>query len=1060
MDSSGTKASGAIAAVQQAAATGGPAAGTAPASATAAAGTNGSARAGSNALPAAPRAAPAQQDQHQNYPTPRTRIYYNPELSKFSLGEDHPMVPHRLHLTHRLAELWGLFEDPAVKVVREYPPATTDQLRRFHTDEYIAFLEYLDTLDLANMSVEEQQELLGEDLALFGLSVCRPSVLPGAEDGSATALVQQPAPLSRGTAAAAPPRGAAATGPASRPPQQQQAQRLPTQQPQRPKPEPLTQSGNVGRQQLPASATAAQQQVVKMEPKVEPKPSPTIEDVHVPPQLIALAMQLLTKLAPTGNTTLTPAQHQQLITYLRQHQLQMQQKLAAAAPAGTTAAAARGGAGGGAGAAGVRPALTMVRPGQVVPPGKLGQPGPSGGGGGSGSKKRKAESSAGGGKGGKGGGGGGSGNNKKRSKKKRRTSYSEDDDEEEEISDEDDDPPTGATQAADGVAVGAGAAAAGAHSRPSRQAATAVAALTNAVRRTEAEESDDDDSDEDDDEDDDDEGGDCPIFPGLLRYVGLQAAGSILAARDLASGLCDVAVHWGGGMHHGMPYRAFGFCYVNDLVLAILELMSGCGRVLYIDIDVHHGDGVETAFKRSEKVLSISLHKWDDGRLQATNDTLNHGKPQRPVFFPGTGKKNDLGEGQGKYFTVNVPLQDDITDDSYFHVYKAVVKTAFERFKPQAVVLQCGCDSVAGDKLGRFNLSIRGHARCVELVRDLCRTGGVEGGPPPPANPARGGSQWRVPLLVTGGGGYTPPLVARCWALETAVLLGRQLGEVMPPAVAKAEDLSDLGPSYFKEPGLSRPPTCNYHMCLDTIMLPHMHKQMDSDYSLSRLAAYLTSNMQRINIRDGIPASGDAATAGDDGAAADGQATAKDGDTGKDGATGAATGSSKSKSRKSAVASGPGVADPLKHLTAPTGYPDAEEYIQDQKDRVVGGAPWAAKMPPPPVVRGRKSGAAAGGSGSRSGAAAPGGKNAPAGPAGGGKGGGVSAAGAAVIKAATGGGEAAAAGGATHGTTAAAFVPVQVPGIPVIRPYKPKVATPGAAPAVAAAPAPTAAAGQ
>ncbi|GIL95959.1 hypothetical protein Vretimale_1876 [Volvox reticuliferus] len=281
----------------------------------------------------------------------------------------------------------------------------------------------------------------------------------------------------------------------------------------------------------------------------------------------------------------------------------------------------------------------------------------------------------------------------------------------------------------------------------------------------------------------------------------------------------------------------------------------------------------------------------------------------------------------------------------------------------------------------------------------------------------------------------------------------------MPPAVAKAEDLSDLGPSYFKEPGLSRPPTCNYHMCLDSIMLPHLHKQMDSDYSLSRLAAYLTSNMQRINIRDGIPPAGDAGGGGDDGAAADGQAAGKDGDAAKDGAaTGAAAGSSKSKSRKSAAASGPGVADPLKHLTAPTGYPDAEEYIQDQKDRVAAGAPWVVKMPPPPVVRGRKSSAAAGG-GNRSGSAAGGGKNASAGPAGGGKSGGISAAGAAVIKAATGGGEAAA-GGAAHGTIAAAFVPVQVPGIPVIRPYKPKVTTPAAAPAAAAASAPAAAAGQ
>ncbi|GFR45185.1 hypothetical protein Agub_g6573 [Astrephomene gubernaculifera] len=998
---------------------------TSPAAAAGTAAAPGPASAPAAAPSSAAAARPQQQPPQpapQSFTTPRTRIYYNPELSEFSLGDDHPMVPHRLHLTHRLAELWGLFDDPAVQLVQDYAPATPDQLRRFHTDEYIAFLEYLDTLDLASMSVEEQQELLGDDLALFGLSVCRPAV-PQEEEDEEAAAAAGPGPGSAVAVKSEQQRASASRQQQDQRQQQQQRQRAKSESQQQPMRQPKAEAkpgGQVG----PWNGGSGQQ----------------IEPV-VPPQLLALATQLVVKLVPLSNQQLTPAQQQQLLVYLKQQLQQQNAPIATSQPP-------RGGFGSG----GSRP-LTMVRPGQTQPYGKGGQQS-----GGSGSKKRKAD--------GGGGGGKGKGGSKKNAKgRRRRSSYSEDDDDDDEMSEEDEDASPAAQQPQPAACAGATGS-----SRPSRQAATAVAALTNAVRKTEAEESEEEESEEDEDEDDDDEGGDCPIFPGLLRYVGLQAAGSILAARDLASGACDVAVHWGGGMHHGMPYRAFGFCYVNDLVLAILELMAGCGRVLYIDVDVHHGDGVETAFKRSEKVLSISLHKWDDGRLQASIDTLNHGKPQRPVFFPGTGKKNDLGEGSGKYYTVNVPLQDDIADESYFNVYKAVVKTAFERFKPQAVVLQCGCDSVAGDKLGRFNLSIRGHSRCVELVRDLCRTGGCEGG-----GAGRGGANWRIPLLVTGGGGYTPPLVARCWALETAVLLGRTLGEAMPPAVAAAADLADLGPSYFKDVDLSRPPTAPYSMCLDTILLPGAHKQMDSDYSLSRLAGYLTSNMQRITIRDAPSGTAAAATAAGSGdkAAEEGAAAAGGGGTdahaaapagpdgkegGKDAATAAPAAKPASRSRKSASASGPGVADPLRHLTAVSNYPDAEEYIQDQKDRVAANAPWAAKMPPPPVPKGRKAQAAA----AAAAAAAQGGNNnnSRAGGANGGKQGGSAAGGnrpgASGAAAAGQGGKGTAAGGTEKQSAAAAngasvTVPSpHVPGLPTIMPYKPKSGAAAAQPATAA----------
>ncbi|KAG2498710.1 hypothetical protein HYH03_003450 [Edaphochlamys debaryana] len=954
---------------------------------------------------AQPAGAPAPQP--ASFPTPLTRVYYNPELSQFTLGEDHPMVPNRLHLTHRLAELCGLFDDPNVTVVKEYPPATIEQLRRFHTDEYIAFLEYLDTLDLANMTVEQQQELFGDDLSMFGLSVCRPPGEGGAgsgdEEAAAGADGAGPGPSSKQQEAKEQQAALAKQQAAARAKAKadRDAQRA------RDREKAREQQEASERDYRPTSHRAKPLAVVKPELKPADPAAGAQADVGVPPQVIALAIQLLTKLAPAGSGELTSEQQVKLIAYIKQNMasLQPQAQAALMAGAGQDRAASLPG----------RAAVQMVRPGQQ----QAGGGGKGGGGGGDGGKKRKAE---------------GGSKSKKKSKKSKKGKYDsdEDEEEEEEISDEGDDEPT--AEPREGKEAGVGPA------RPSRQAANAVAALTNAVRATEAEPSDSEEDEDEDDEDDDDEGGDCPIFPGLLKYVGLQAAGSILAARDLASGACDVAVHWGGGMHHGMPYRAFGFCYINDLVLAILELMAVCGRVLYIDIDVHHGDGVETAFKRSEKVLTISLHKWDDGRMQASMDTLNYGKPQRPVFFPGTGKKNDLGEGNGKYFTVNVPLQDDITDESYINVYRQVIKTAFEKFKPQAVVLQCGCDSVAGDKLGRFNLSIRGHSRCVELVRDLCRNGGVEAGPPTGQPRFGDPNRWRIPLLVTGGGGYTPPLVARCWALETAVLLGKTLAEAMPPAVAEAEDLKDLGPSYFKETQLSRPPSAPYSMCLDTILLPGAHRQMDSDYSLSRLAAYLTSNMARINLKEAPPPAPEEAKEGEK----------KEGEAGKEGDKKEGDKEGEKKRSRKKVHTGPGVPDPLKHLTNPNNYPDAQDYIEEQKERVQASAAWASKMPPPPVPKGKKAqaganaaagGAAAGGKAGAGGKAAAGGKAgaAAASPAG--------KAGAAASPAP--GGDAAraalltAAGQPQAGAPVAAApapAPSFIPGLPMIMPYQPKPA--------------------
>lgn len=149
-------------------------------------------------------------------------------------------------------------------------------------------------------------------------------------------------------------------------------------------------------------------------------------------------------------------------------------------------------------------------------------------------------------------------------------------------------------------------------------------------------------------------GEDCPLFDGLFEYCQLSAGGSVSGAIKLNNGDCDCAVNWAGGLHHAKRGEASGFCYVNDIVLGILELLKYHHRVLYIDIDVHHGDGVEEAFYTTDRVMTVSFHK--------------HGE-----FFPGTGDIRDLGYGKGKYYAVNVPLRDGIDDESYQSIFEPVI---------------------------------------------------------------------------------------------------------------------------------------------------------------------------------------------------------------------------------------------------------------------------------------------------------------------------------------------------------------------------------------------------
>lgn len=173
-------------------------------------------------------------------------------------------------------------------------------------------------------------------------------------------------------------------------------------------------------------------------------------------------------------------------------------------------------------------------------------------------------------------------------------------------------------------------------------------------------------------------------------------------------------------------------------MLGIIELLRFHPRVLYIDIDVHHGDGVEEAFYSTDRVMTVSFHKYGE-------------------YFPGTGELRDIGVSNGKHHAVNFPLRDGIDDTTYKSIFEPVINGVMEYYKPTAVVLQCGGDSLSGDRLGCFNLSMRGHANCVNFVKSF-----------------------GLPTLVLGGGGYTMRNVARTWAFETGQLVGRDMRTDLP----------------------------------------------------------------------------------------------------------------------------------------------------------------------------------------------------------------------------------------------------------------------------------------
>lgn len=228
---------------------------------------------------------------------------------------------------------------------------------------------------------------------------------------------------------------------------------------------------------------------------------------------------------------------------------------------------------------------------------------------------------------------------------------------------------------------------------------------------------------------------DNPIFPGVYDWSALVTGASLRAMELVASGRADVAFSIAGGLHHAHRAKASGFCYVDDPAVIIAHLVDRGLRVAYVDIDVHHGDGVQWAFYDTDRVLTISLHE------------------SGLSLFPGTGFVEEAGRGKGQGFSVNVPFAPGTDDEIFIWAFDEVVPPLLAAFAPDILVTQLGADTHWTDPLANLCLTTRGFAHGVRAFRATGR-----------------------PWIALGGGGYDVSNVPRAWTLAWAIM-----NDVEPP---------------------------------------------------------------------------------------------------------------------------------------------------------------------------------------------------------------------------------------------------------------------------------------
>ncbi len=224
---------------------------------------------------------------------------------------------------------------------------------------------------------------------------------------------------------------------------------------------------------------------------------------------------------------------------------------------------------------------------------------------------------------------------------------------------------------------------------------------------------------------------DCPVLKGIYDFCLETVGATLTGVETVLAGEAKCAFNLVGGLHHAGRDHAEGFCYVNDVGIAAAYCLAKGLRVAYVDIDAHHGNGVQDAFYDSDQVLVISLHESGEG------------------FYPQTGFETEIGEGKGRGYTVNVPLLKRTDDEIYLHAFKRVVPPLLDAFKPDVVIAEIGADTMISDPLTNLRLTNNGYEEVVKLL--------VAQSPK---------------LFAAGGGGYDIYRTSRCWTLAFAAMCG------------------------------------------------------------------------------------------------------------------------------------------------------------------------------------------------------------------------------------------------------------------------------------------------